>query len=97
MAILMLAKLNPDFVISESYSFQPFMSFPKRIILTFCFWGHIRIVLSDIGQVSAHYLVWRTVGLSILGETKTVPDLLYREATAVNSNSGPLESLPKGG
>ena len=51
-----------------------------------------------MGQGSALYLVLRDSRVERLGfSPERVPDLLYREATAVNSNSGPLESPSKDG
>ena len=74
------------------------MIFWKNCIRTLGFIPHINLVLSNTGQGSAHYLVSRDGGPehpTVRGWT--VPGLLYREATAVNSNSGPLESPLKDG
>jgi len=45
--------------------FQHPIIFLKNIILTCPFIPHINLVLSDLGQGSAHYSVRETVGLSI--------------------------------
>lgn len=47
----------------------------ENSVLILGFDGHISLVLLMTGQVGAHLLRQETVGLSILGEIKTVPGL----------------------
>jgi len=48
-------------------NFQSLIKNSRNSILTLGFVPHIKLVLSDIGQVSAYLLVWETAGLSDLG------------------------------
>jgi len=50
-----------------SSAFQSLIKNSRNSILTLGFVPHIKLVLSDIGQVSAYLLVWETAGLSDLG------------------------------
>ena len=47
--------------------FQPLIKNFKNIILNLGLTPIFKLVLSDIGQVSAYLLVWETAGLSDLG------------------------------